>query len=37
VGPTLEDLFEEIENEMDRVTGKDLDPRYVQLFLLEQG
>jgi len=37
VGPSLEDLFEEIENEMDRVTSKDLDPRYVQLFLLEDN
>ena len=35
LGQTLENLFEEIESELDRVTGKDLDPRYVQLFLLE--
>ena len=35
LGGTLENLFEEIESELDRVTGKDLDPRYVQLFLLE--
>jgi hypothetical protein len=35
MGLTLENLFEEIESELDRVTGKDLDPRYVQLFLLE--
>jgi hypothetical protein len=36
LGQTLENLFEEIESELDRVTGKDLDPRYVQLFLLEE-
>ncbi len=35
LGQTLENLFEEIESELDRVTGKDLDPRYVRLFLLE--
>jgi hypothetical protein len=35
MGQTLEDLFEEIESELDRVSAKDLDPRYVQLFLLE--
>jgi len=37
LGQTLEDLFEEIESELDRVTGKDLDPRYIQLFLLEDN
>ena len=36
LGQTLESLFEEIESELDRVTGNDLDPRYVQLFLLEE-
>jgi hypothetical protein len=35
LGQTLENLFEEIESELDQVTGKDLDPRYVRLFLLE--
>ncbi|CAB1062630.1 hypothetical protein D1BOALGB6SA_7410 [Olavius sp. associated proteobacterium Delta 1] len=35
LGQTLENLFEEIESELDRVSGQDLDPRYVQLFLLE--
>jgi hypothetical protein len=34
---TLENLFEEIESELDRVTAKDLDPRYVQMFLLEDS
>jgi hypothetical protein len=36
LGQTLEDLFEEIESELDRVTGENLDSRYVQLFLLEE-
>jgi hypothetical protein len=36
LGQTLENLFEEIESELDRVTGKHLDPRYIQLFLLEE-
>jgi hypothetical protein len=31
----LENLFEEIESELGRVTIKDLDSRYIQLFLLE--
>jgi len=35
LGQTLENLFEEIESELGRVAGKDLNPRYVQLFLLE--
>jgi hypothetical protein len=35
LGQTLENLFEEIESELDRVAAKDLDPRYVQLFLLD--
>jgi hypothetical protein len=35
LGQTLENLFEEIESELGRVTIKDLDPRYIQLFLLE--
>ena len=33
---TLENLFEEIESELDRVTANDLDPRYVQMFLLDE-
>lgn len=36
LGQTLENLFEEIESELGRVTIKDLDPRYIQLFLLEE-
>jgi hypothetical protein len=36
LGKTLENLFEEIENELSRVTFENLDPRYVQLFLLEK-
>ncbi|MBT8366307.1 MAG: hypothetical protein KJP23_16535 [Deltaproteobacteria bacterium] len=35
LGQTLENLFEEIEIELGRVSVKDLDARYVQLFLLE--
>ena len=35
LGHTLEELFEEIENEMGQVAASDLDPRYIQLFLLE--
>ena len=34
LGNTLENLFEEIENELGRVTADDLDPKYIQLFLL---
>ncbi len=34
LGGTLENLFEEIENELGNVNVEDLDPRYVQLFLL---
>jgi hypothetical protein len=36
LGPTLENLFEDIEAELGRVGPEDLDPRYVQLFLLEK-
>lgn len=36
VGQTFENLFTEIENEYGRVAAKDLDPRYVHLFLLAQ-
>ena len=35
LGQTLENLFEEIESELGRVAIKDLDPRYIQLILLE--
>jgi hypothetical protein len=35
LGRTLENLFEEIEGALGQVAVKDLDPRYVQLFLLE--
>jgi hypothetical protein len=35
LGQILENLFEEIESELGRVTIKDLDSRYIQLFLLE--
>lgn len=37
VGQTFENLFNEIENEYGRVAAKDLDPRYVHLFLLAQN
>ncbi len=36
LGQMLEDLFKEIEDEIGQVDGKKLDPRYVQLFLLEE-
>ena len=36
LGRNLEALFDDIENELGRVTSEDLDPRYVQLFLLEE-
>ena len=36
VGQTFENLFAEIENEYGRVAAKDLDPRYIHLFLLKQ-
>jgi len=34
LGATLENLFEEIESELGNVNLEDLDPRYIQLFLL---
>ena len=34
LGKTFEDLFADIENELGRVAVQDLDPRYIQLFLL---
>jgi hypothetical protein len=36
LGQTLDDLFREIEDEIGRVDSKKLDPRYVQLFLLDE-
>jgi hypothetical protein len=35
VGQTFEDLFIEIESEFGRVASKNLDPRYIQLFLVK--
>ena len=34
LGGTFEDLFADIEGELGRIDAPDLDPRYVQLFLL---
>lgn len=34
LGPVFEDLFAEVEAEYGRVATRDLDPRFVQLFLL---
>ena len=36
LGQSLENLFEEIEVELGQVRAEDLDPKYVQLFLLEK-
>jgi hypothetical protein len=36
LGRTFEDLFTEIESELGRVVAQDLDPRYIQMFLLER-
>lgn len=35
LGPIFEELFAEVENEYGRVAVKDLDPRFIQLFLLK--
>lgn len=35
VGKTLESLFSEIEDELGKVSKKDLDPRFIQLILIE--
>ena len=35
-GSIFDKLFQEIENEYGSVSAKDLDPRYVRLFLLQQ-
>ncbi len=37
LGRIFEDLFDEIEAECGRVTAKDLDPRFVHLFLLKKN
>lgn len=37
LGPIFEELFAEIEAEYGRVAVKDLDPRFVQLFLLKHS
>jgi hypothetical protein len=34
LGRTFENLFTEIESELGRVAARDLDPRYIQMFLL---
>ena len=34
VGGTLENLFEEIESELGSVAVDELEPKYIQLFLL---
>jgi hypothetical protein len=36
LGQTLENLFNEIESEYGAVSGEDLDPRYIHLFLIEK-
>jgi hypothetical protein len=36
LGDTFEDLFKEIEIELGEVKAEDLDPRFVQLFLLKR-
>ncbi len=36
LGQTLENLFYEIENEYGHVSKKDLDPRYIYLFLVQR-
>jgi hypothetical protein len=35
IGPTLDELFAEIESELGRVDPENLDPRFVSLFLLK--
>ncbi len=34
LGQTFENLFADIENELGLIAARDLDPRYIQLFLL---
>jgi hypothetical protein len=36
LGGTLENLFEEIESELAGVAIEDLEPKYIQLFLLAE-
>ncbi len=36
-GLTLENLFEELEEEYGEVTIKNIDPRYIQIFLIEKS
>ena len=36
LGSVLESLFAEIEDQCGRVDADDLDPKYIQLFLLER-
>jgi len=36
LGRTFENIFNEIENEYGEVTEKELDPRYIHLFLIEE-
>ncbi len=35
LGQTFENLFADIESELGPIAARDLDPRYIQLFLLE--
>jgi hypothetical protein len=37
MGPALEALFTLVENELGAVKVEDLDPRYIQLFLLHDA
>ena len=36
LGQTLENLFNEIESEYGEVSGEDLDPKYIRLFLIKK-
>ena len=36
LGHTLENLFSEIENEYGEVSGKEFDPKYIDLFLIQK-
>ena len=36
LGHTLENLFSEIQNEYGEVSSKDLDPKYIDLFLIQR-
>ena len=36
LGQTLENLFNDIESEYGAVAKKDLDPKYIYLFLVKQ-